>query len=740
MASVPGYELLEPLESAGRGAVLVFVAKERRSGRTCELSVLETPDPPPVDQEDRQLRFLDEGRRFLGFKHSNVARIYDVGSSGGTAWIAQEIVDGQSLHDVLERSGERLPVETAVAIGIQLAAALAALADAELVHRDVNPKTILVSKDGRLVLGGLGLGIESSYERLNQGDVPHGGVDYLSPEQVDGEGVVDPRTDVYGLGATLYRCLTGRVPHSGSTLFTRLRAIAHDTPPDVRAIAPDVPDELALCVGRFMEWDADDRPLSKDTLMYLRHVVALLDVVDEGWDRAVLAGLLLELEEDAVAEADSASITVRLRGTDRTIDRCMSPGDVLDVGRAQSAAVSLAFAWVSRRHARIERRPEGIVLVDLGSSNGITHNGGKLEKKASVLLAHGDMVAFGKSAFQVLFLEAAKAVSDRRCVSCGQDLGHDPDDEGAERVCLRCQVRGDADREAAEHRIRLALEEARFEVVDRLDVEGAFKRFHVKRRKKKFIASAMELGQRTAKPLADASAAAFSVVHPQVIPTVDIEARSGILIVISESHPGKTLETLVKKQGPLGPQAVVNLGKELARIVHELMTQGVSPPLLRPETILLDGKGAPRLLDVGLAPGLLEAARTRSGWAPQPCYEPNELMGGQPPKPSAFVFSIGATLSYSITGIPVAETRGGERYDHLPLTMVAKVPRALALILSRATAPDPSNRYASPADLLRALAGLTVHDASGEGDPTLSSDEKTWASGERNPFDPNWLP
>jgi serine/threonine protein kinase len=739
MVSVPGYELLEPLESVARGAVLVYVAKERRSGRTCELSILETPEPPPPDQEDRQLRFLDEGRRFLGFSHTNVARIYDVGSRGGTAWIAQEIVDGRSLHDVLESTGERLPVETGVAIGIQLASALDALADVELVHRDVNPKTILVSKDGRVVLGGLGLGIESSYERLNHGDVPHGGVDYLSPEQVDGEGVVGPRTDVYGLGATLYRCLTGRVPHSGSTLFTRLRAIAHDTPPDVREVAPDVPDELALCVARFMEWDADDRPLSKDTLMYLRHVVALLDVVDENWDRAVLAGLLLELKEDDAAEADSASVTLRLRGTDRTIDRCMSPGDVIDVGRAKSAGISLAFAWVSRRHAQIERRPEGVVLVDLGSSNGVTHNGGKLAKKSEVLLANGDMVAFGKSAFQVLFLEAAKAVSDRRCASCGQDVGHDPEDEGAERVCLRCQVRADADREAAEHRIRLALEEARFEVVDRLAVEGAFKRFRVKRRKKAFIASAMELGQRTAKPLADASSAAFGVSHPQVIPTVDIEARSGILIVVSESHPGRTLETLVQEQGPLAPQAVVNLGKELARILHELMTQGVSPPLLRPETILLDTGGAPRLLDVGLAPGLLEAARTRSGWAPQPCYEPEELTSGQSLSPPTIVFSLGASLSYATTGTPVAETRAGERYDHLPLTMVAQVPRALALILARSTAPNPSDRYPTPADLLRALAGLTLSEAGGEGDPTLSSDEQTWASGERNPFDPNWL-
>lgn len=734
--SVPGYELLELLESAGHGEVQVYTARERRSGRECELSVLQTPDPPPPDQEDRQLRFLDEARRFLGFSHSNVARIYDVGSSGGTAWIAQELVDGPTLEELLGRLDGPMAAEVAVALGLQIGSALGALAEVELVHRDVNPKTILLGRDGRAVLGGLGLGIESSYERLNQGEVPHGGVDYLSPEQVDGEGMVNPRTDVYGLGATLYRCLSGRVPHSGANLFTRLRAIAHDTPPDVREVNPEISDELALLVSRFMEWDADDRPLSVDARRFMEHAAALLDVADEGWERAALAGLVLEHEEEEAASEASAAFTVRLRGTDRTIDRCMVPGDVLDVGRAQNAAVSLAFAWVSRKHARIERRPEGIVLVDLGSSNGTTHNGGRLEKKASVVLQHGDMVAFGKSTFEVLFLEAVKAVSDRRCASCGQDLGHDPDDEGAERVCLRCQVRGDADREAAEHRIRLALEEARFEVVDRLDVTGAFKRFRVQRRKKSFIASAMELGQRAAKRLADDSSTAFGITHPGVVQIVDIEARSGIVIVVSQAQAGKTLEATIRASGPVPAPAVAAMGILLTRVVAELVSKGVAPPLVRPETVFLRDDGTLQLLDVGLAPGLLEAGRSRAGWAPQPCFEAPELDDIHNLSLPAVVFSLGATLSYAITGIPVAETRGGERYDHLPMTMVAQVPPALAVVLSRATSPDPSERPASPKAFLKALASLSPQDLSGEGDPTLAADEQTWTS--RNPFDPNW--
>jgi serine/threonine protein kinase len=305
-------------------------------------------------------------------------------------------------------------------------------------------------------------------------------------------------------------------------------------------------------------------------------------------------------------------------------------------------------------------------------------------------------------------------------------------------VCLRCQVRGEADREAAEHRIRLALDEARFEVTDRLDVTGAFKRFRVQRRAKSFLASAMELGQRAAKRLADDSSGAFGIKHAGVLPVVDIEARAGIVIVVSEAHPGDTLEATIQGAGQLSPQVVATLGIQLARIVHELEQKGVALPLVRPETVLLDADGAPQLLDVGLAPGLLEAARSRTGWAPQPCFEAPELGASQTPTPAAAVFSLGATLSYAITGIPVAETRGGERYDHLPMTMVAQVPPALAVVLSRATSSDPRERPATPRELLEALSGLSPQEVSGEGDPTLAADEQTWTS--RNPFDPNWPP
>jgi serine/threonine protein kinase len=730
--SVPGYELLEARGAVG--AIRLYKARERTSGRLCELSVLDAKDP---SGEEHQLRFLDEGRALLGFSHPNVARIYDVGSTPETAWIAQELVEGPTLQEILDIYDEPLPVETVLALGVQVGSALSALSIPEIVHGDVCPKSILVAMDGRVALGGFGVSLESSFERLNQGHMPHDGVDFLSPEQVEGDGLTCPRTDVYGLGATLFRALSGRVPHSGSTLFTRLRAIAHDTPPDVRELNPEVPDDLAHLIARFMEWDPDDRPLSQDTLMFLGHVVTRLGVSVEGWEKEVLAELNRTLAEEAAANERTSALTIRLRGTDRTIDRVLAPGEMLDVGRAEKAAVSLCFAWVSRKHAQIERRPDGVFLVDLGASNGTTHNGTKLARNATVRLSDGDMVAFGKSTFQILFLEGAVATAiGRQCALCGKDLGQAVAEDDPSGVCLRCQVRTEADLEAAEHRIRLALEESRFEVLDRVDTEGAFKRFRVRRHSKSFIASALELGERTAKRLADASQAAFAVKHPGVVRIVDIDVRSGILIVVNEEHPGRTLEDFVASGGALAPQAAVALGARLCEIVDDLRSQGVQA-LVRPETILVDSSGSPMLLDVGLARGVAEAARARTGWGPQPCYEAPELASLREPTPQALVFSLGATLGFAATGTPVAETLAGERYDHLPLTMVAQVPRLLAVLLSRATAPKAKDRPASPMMLREALSAIGKADLSGGRNPALSVDEQTWTSQDKNPFDPS---
>src|SRR5690606_23591001 len=175
-------------------------------------------------------------------------------------------------------------------------------------------------------------------------------------------------------------------------------------------------------------------------------VARQLGLAGPGWAEQPLASALVRVlpaptEPGAPAPPLGAPLVLRLRGTDRTIERTLEVGEAFEVGRSHETDITLRFGWISRRHARIERAEDGVVLIDLGSANGTTLNGARVERP--VRLEAGDLVGFGKSQFEVSFRDARRApAAERQCLLCGQGLGGEAGgDEEAERVCLRCQAR-----------------------------------------------------------------------------------------------------------------------------------------------------------------------------------------------------------------------------------------------------------------------------------------------------------
>ena len=128
---------------------------------------------------------------------------------------------------------------------------------------------------------------------------------------------------------------------------------------------------------------------------------------------------------------------------------------------------------------------------------------------------------------------------------------------------------------------------------------------------------------------------------------------------------------------------------------------------MRPDLVLVDASGLPCLLDVGLAPGLVEAAKSRDEFRARPCHDAPESEGAGALSLRGAVYAIGATLSFALTGSPVAELRGTERFEHLPLTMVSTIPGPLAELLAKATAYEPAERVPDPATLRQALEGAS---------------------------------
>ena len=205
------------------------------------------------------LGFVREAQSAAGLSHPNAVAVFDAGEADGYLYIVMELVEGRSLANVLAEAGPLEPSQ-ATAIAASVLAALGQAHAAGIVHRDVKPSNIMVSYGGTVKL--LDFGIARRLDDL-AGEVTAAGEivgtpTYLAPEQIEGR-PTSPATDVYAVGVVLFEMLAGVAPFNGDSPVAT--ALAHTTAPvpDVRALRPDVPDWLAVAIGKAMAKDPADR-------------------------------------------------------------------------------------------------------------------------------------------------------------------------------------------------------------------------------------------------------------------------------------------------------------------------------------------------------------------------------------------------------------------------------------------------------------------------------------------------
>jgi eukaryotic-like serine/threonine-protein kinase len=234
------YEL-GPLLGAG-GMASVYRATDRVLDRTVAVKVLS----PPYDQDPASVeRFRQEARAAAGLSHPNIVAVYDSGSEAGVHYIVMEYVQGETLADTLRRQGVLAPVRAAE-VGRRVCEALGAAHVRGLVHRDVKPANVLVSRAGQVKVADFGIASAAATPTLS-GGIVFGTAAYLSPEQAQG-GPVDARSDVYGLGCVLYELLTGTPPSvAGSPAEVAARQAAQAPAPPSRR-NPQVGPELDAVV------------------------------------------------------------------------------------------------------------------------------------------------------------------------------------------------------------------------------------------------------------------------------------------------------------------------------------------------------------------------------------------------------------------------------------------------------------------------------------------------------------
>ncbi len=264
--TIGGYEVLELVGEGGMATV--YKARDPANG---EIVAIKLVRPEIAGKELLLKRFEQEFRASSTLNHPNIVRGLGFGQEGRSPYIVMEFVDGESLGDRIERQG-RLAEADAVRILVQTAEALHAAHQHGLIHRDLKPDNILLTRSDQAKLADLGLvkDVDSSLNLTRTGR-GLGTPSFMAPEQFSDAKNANVKSDIYSLGATLYMVVTGRLPFpSDGPLATSLRDKILNKYPPPQEWVPNLSRRLDYTIRRAMSANPDDRPA--DCLEFIRQL------------------------------------------------------------------------------------------------------------------------------------------------------------------------------------------------------------------------------------------------------------------------------------------------------------------------------------------------------------------------------------------------------------------------------------------------------------------------------------
>ncbi len=251
------YEILTEL---GRGAMgVVYKARDPKINRVVAVKTISLAGQPAEEELEYRERFYREAEAAGRLSHPGIVTIFDVGEEPETRapYIVMEFVGGPSLDKVLSRDGNKLPIESALQLTLELAEALDCAHAQGVVHRDLKPANILLTEDGHAKIADFGVAKLNLANQTQAGRL-FGTPAYMSPEQLHGE-AVDGRSDLFSLGVVLYTVLTGYKPFQGNSAVTVSYKVVNRDPIPATLLDTELPPGLDYIIARAMAKDPAER-------------------------------------------------------------------------------------------------------------------------------------------------------------------------------------------------------------------------------------------------------------------------------------------------------------------------------------------------------------------------------------------------------------------------------------------------------------------------------------------------
>ena len=257
------FKLIRKLGQGGMGEV--FLGEDIKLGRKVAIKVLsrEMAKKPGFVE-----RFVREARAMAKIDHVNAVKVYAADEDKGLNYVAIEFIDGQSMQDWMDDKG-KLTIGDAIHVIMCCADALAHAHELNLIHRDIKPDNILVTKKGVVKVADFGLAkaLDEGEMSMTQSGTGLGTPLYMPPEQARDAKIVDHRTDIYALGVTFYYFLTGKLPFDGDSVIKLIMAKEKGQYPNARKVNPEVSEKLDLIIDKMIQKDLKHRYASCGDLM-----------------------------------------------------------------------------------------------------------------------------------------------------------------------------------------------------------------------------------------------------------------------------------------------------------------------------------------------------------------------------------------------------------------------------------------------------------------------------------------